>query len=356
MRRNPLNVLYSFVMLLFITVSAIAQQERKVAVFDPAGEVGAHLKAIVREEISSIVVNTVGYSVLERQLIDRVLEENRFQTGGLVDDSQISEMGRMMGANFAIVANITELGNNFHISCKLIDVQTARIERQRTTQTQHGTNDFVSVIQTMVKAMFGQPFTPNVTSPPTDILAMKNPSTDETKLNLEFYGNGIREYFKWSIGIEVGGHVYQYTSNINTTVRQSGYDIGVLFTRNLSPYFGFDIAKLKVAQYKFVSNDSYSEMHSFQILTGIRVASGHYFGKKQATNFYSALRLGVGRNIYPNINSETVFTSELDFGLKIRQLLICPSITSIWTQILRSNSYYFGIKVGLDLGKKKITY
>jgi hypothetical protein len=53
---------------LFIT-SAIAilsltatAQDRKVAVFDPAGDVNTSIKEIVREEISSAIVNAGGYT------------------------------------------------------------------------------------------------------------------------------------------------------------------------------------------------------------------------------------------------------------------------------------------------------
>ena len=143
------------VIALVLSFTAMAQ-EKKVAVFDPAGSVDNAIKEIVREEISSIIVNTEGYTVLERQLIDKVLEENKFQTGGLVDDSQISEIGKRMGANLVFVTSITPMNGNFYISCKMIDVQTARIEKQKTAQTQKGSNDLISIIQKMVGEMLGQ--------------------------------------------------------------------------------------------------------------------------------------------------------------------------------------------------------
>ena len=49
--------------------------------------------------------------MLERSLIDKVLEESKFQLSGMVDDSQISEMGKMMGANFVFVSTITIMEN-----------------------------------------------------------------------------------------------------------------------------------------------------------------------------------------------------------------------------------------------------
>ena len=86
---------------------AATAQDKKVAIFDPAGSISADIKEIVREIISSGVVNAgSGYTVLERSLIEKVLEENKFQTGGLVDNSQISEIGKRMGANLVLVSNI----------------------------------------------------------------------------------------------------------------------------------------------------------------------------------------------------------------------------------------------------------
>ena len=151
------KIIITFVIAI-LSITAMAQ-DRKVAVFDPAGSVDKSLKEIVREEISSIIVNTGGFTVLERQLIDKVLEENRFQSGGLVDDSQISEIGKRMGANMVFVSSIMTMsgagGDNYYVSCKMIDVQTARIEKQKTGQTQRGSSELISVVQKIVSEMFG---------------------------------------------------------------------------------------------------------------------------------------------------------------------------------------------------------
>ena len=156
MKRDLLNLLYSFVMLLLITVSTQAQAVRKVAVFDPAGKVEEALIEIVREEISSVVVNTAGYSVLERQLINKVLEENRFQESGLVNDEQVSDIGKRMGADYVFVTTISTLGRNYYISCKMIEVATARIEKQFTGTSTDGINDIPQTTQYIVRRLFGE--------------------------------------------------------------------------------------------------------------------------------------------------------------------------------------------------------
>ena len=134
---------------------AIKAQDNKVAVFDPAGDVSNSIKEIVREEISAAIVNMANFTVLERSLIDKVLEENKFQAGGLVDDSQISEMGKRMGASYVFVTSITSMGSNYYISCKMIEVLTARIDKQKTTRTANGANDLIDVVQQLMGDMFG---------------------------------------------------------------------------------------------------------------------------------------------------------------------------------------------------------
>jgi len=134
----------------------------KVAVFDPAGKVDDNILQIVREEISSVLVNRVGYAVLERQLINKVLEENKFQGEGLVDESQISEIGKIMGADYVFISSITSLNNNYYLSFKLIEVATVRIEKQFTGTTKSGVYDIMQTTQYVVRRLLGD----NVTQQP----------------------------------------------------------------------------------------------------------------------------------------------------------------------------------------------
>lgn len=162
------RVIFTNVIVLLLSLMAMAQ-DKKVAVFDPAGSVDLSVKEIVREEISSIIVNTAGYTVLERQLINKVLEENKFQMGGLVDDSQISEIGKRMGANYVFVTSISPMEDNlYHLSFKMIDVTTARIEKQKTARTaKSGTTELLNIVQKTVVEMFSE---------------IQNPSVNTTKM------------------------------------------------------------------------------------------------------------------------------------------------------------------------------
>jgi hypothetical protein len=60
-----------------------------------------------------------------------------------------------MGANAVFVTSATPTGSNLYISFKLIDVQTARIEMQKTGKTTRGENDIDIVVRQVVSEMLG---------------------------------------------------------------------------------------------------------------------------------------------------------------------------------------------------------
>lgn len=150
-----INLIIISIILLVVGI-ANGQEDKKVAVFDPVGEVSDNLKIIIREELSNAVVNTLGFTVLERELINKVLAESQFQMKGHVDDGQIGELGKKMGANYVCYASISQVGGNYYISCKMVDVMTAKIERQNTGITQSGLDDLFSVVASVSRALLQQ--------------------------------------------------------------------------------------------------------------------------------------------------------------------------------------------------------
>ena len=247
----------------FVNIQFAYSQGKKVAVFDPAGSMNTSLREIVREEISNIIVNLKSYTVLERQLINKVLEENKFQMGGLVDDGQVGEMGKRMGADYVFVTSITGLGsNNFYLSFKMIEVQTARIEWQKTGRTTKGENEVIDLTNKLVKEMFVEEVPkeptggkskaevveesqPKVKSNPSDMLVTngKKIYADGKKLNknqvrnlyttnfnkeaLRFYEKGLSRRKGGNIllgtcivplfvGMGVGADIYKYDDNGNS--------------------------------------------------------------------------------------------------------------------------------------------
>ena len=144
---------YSLFIFLF-SLPAIAQDNRqRIAVFDPitnfsssqkrnpisnvfdtmpqGPNIDAGTKIAIREIISSTVVNIGKHNIVERSLLEKVIEEQSFSNSGIVDENQATEIGKLAGANKIIVSIVTTTGGRYMLSIKLIDVKTASVEKQQ---------------------------------------------------------------------------------------------------------------------------------------------------------------------------------------------------------------------------------
>lgn len=118
-------------------LSAQEQKEKeRVAIFDPAGtakNMDESMAVVVREMVSSAIVNTGKYNIVERSLIDRILKEQKFSNSGAVDESQISAIGKLAGADKVVLSVFTSAGSDkVMLSLKIIDVESASVESQKT--------------------------------------------------------------------------------------------------------------------------------------------------------------------------------------------------------------------------------
>jgi len=362
---------------MLLSLTAAAQQDKKVAVFDPAGDVSASTKEIVREEISALIVDIRGYAVLERQMIDRVLQENKFQASGMVDDSQISRMGKLMGANLALVTSITSMGDGtYYISCKLINVETARIEKQDRATPRNNTAAILGGVQEIIGKMFGVPYaaqqqaaTETVRQPSQPTAYVRPPSQPAAYVQPTYAAKNVR-YQPKVFGLDFGGMFFgdtEFTSYLN---------LGMRYTRNIVPNVGLDIIKLSVSAYSYntyyyeahasgySSYDSYDDYIFFDMLTGVRFSTNRFGRTYNNIYFYTALRAGPGwaKQDY-NFSSSSygirasdsfsdsypTFATELDAGIHFRYFFFgatasyhanCPKIA-------------WGLRFGFDIGSRE---
>jgi len=115
----------------------LAQEEQKlrVAVFDPTSSstaIDGSTKDAVRELISSTFVNTGKYIMVERSMLQQIMKEQKLSNTDAFDETQATELGRLVGANKVVLSVISLVGNRNMLSIKLIDVKTATIEQQKT--------------------------------------------------------------------------------------------------------------------------------------------------------------------------------------------------------------------------------
>lgn len=136
-----------------LNIAAYDERER-VAVFDPTSSgntIDAGTKIAIREVISSAIVNTGKYSIVERSMLERVIEEQTFSNSGVVDETQATEIGKLAGANKVIISVVTATGGRIMVSIKMIDVKTAAVEKQRVKIV--SPNELINIIEPMTLSM-----------------------------------------------------------------------------------------------------------------------------------------------------------------------------------------------------------
>lgn len=142
--------------LLFTAFSAYADSEKmRIAIFDPViydNNLGEGAKVTVREIIGSWMVNNGNFTILERSMLQKVMEEQKFSNSDAVDETQASELGKLAGASKVMLTVISRANDKDLISIKYIDVETASVEHQQIKIVK--SEDVFNKIKPMLSKMF----------------------------------------------------------------------------------------------------------------------------------------------------------------------------------------------------------
>ena len=148
----------TFLSMLAIAFALQAQDGKlRVAVFDPSSSgtpIDEGTKVAVREIISSTLVNTGKYNIVERSLLQQIMKEQEFSNTDVVDDSQATQLGKLAGANKVVLSVITLVGGRNMLSIKIIDVQTATIDQQTTKMVT--SNDMLDFVEPLTFEVLGE--------------------------------------------------------------------------------------------------------------------------------------------------------------------------------------------------------
>ena len=151
------KIIFISLLMTFAFLMQAQNDKLRIAVFDPTSSgtgIDEGTRMAVREIISSAFVNTGKYNIVERSLLERVMSEQAFSISGAVDDSQASEIGRLAGANKIVLSVITLAGGRNMLSIKLVDVNTASVERQRTQVI--AAEELLSVVEPLTLELMGE--------------------------------------------------------------------------------------------------------------------------------------------------------------------------------------------------------
>ncbi|MEA2096224.1 MAG: FlgO family outer membrane protein [Candidatus Cloacimonadota bacterium] len=101
----------------------------KIAVIEFADLEGnvTQLGRFIAEELITRIFTTGKFEVVERNLLQKVLEEQKLGMTGYIDQETAISLGQILGVDAIITGSITNLGNNVKINARLISTETGSV-------------------------------------------------------------------------------------------------------------------------------------------------------------------------------------------------------------------------------------
>lgn len=150
--------LFTIACLMLVTVLALAQNTKKVAILevvDREGKLSYSQKLMLRSNMAQAITNTQEYDAYDRTDMDAILSEQNFQRTGLVSEDQIKQLGIMTGAQYVLIIEAVEVESlNLYVTVKVLDVETARIEISGNEIMKNTAQDISRGCQTLAKTLF----------------------------------------------------------------------------------------------------------------------------------------------------------------------------------------------------------
>jgi len=83
---------------------------------------------VVGERITTELVKTKKFKIIERKQIEKVLEELKLQRSGLIDSASAKNIGKMLGADWVVVGTLTELPDKqIELNTRMVGVESGEI-------------------------------------------------------------------------------------------------------------------------------------------------------------------------------------------------------------------------------------
>lgn len=325
-------VLSITLILLQISLSAQQSEIPRIAVFDPVSSgtsIDDGTKIAVREIISSTIVNTGKYSIVERSLLEKIMEEQQFSNSGAVNDLQATEIGKLAGANKVVLSVVTMTGGRNMLSIKIIDVMTATVERQKVKIVTSG--ELLNIIEPLTLETF------NLSSGITSF----SPIVKEASPEIEYNNNAYNENTIPSGRIIPNGEIIMYgvdyskvqiygASETSQQFAQAFKDINALFAEEADKYdFSYFTGK-QTSLYTYPTSLLINGINWNYTLSGTQIPQ-----KESVENMIKEYNLpnseGTGMVIIAwllNKNKGTGYYEVVFFDIKTRKILFNTTVNT----------------------------
>ncbi|MBN2411958.1 hypothetical protein JXQ31_09725 [candidate division KSB1 bacterium] len=148
---RTLRVLTFFLIIFMVNTLLYAQNKTRIAVLSfEAKNVNQETAEAVADILSTELFNTNRFDVIERQAINKILEEQKLQMTGITDMSQAAEIGKMLNVEKILIGSVSRLGQTYIINTRLVGVETGALELAENTKSQGGEDGLPTAIAQLV--------------------------------------------------------------------------------------------------------------------------------------------------------------------------------------------------------------
>jgi hypothetical protein len=95
--------------------------------FNLKGIRNSKINEIIENKITTKLVQSGQYIVVERKKLDTILKEHKLIESGLVDEKSISKIGKLLSADIILTGSFTKIRDRWHINLRVLDVKTGVI-------------------------------------------------------------------------------------------------------------------------------------------------------------------------------------------------------------------------------------
>jgi len=121
-------IVFLFILLGFNITMAFTQDKISIAVLDLDSEGLSNSEArIISARLRTDLFNTNKFLVLERDKMDKILQEQGFQLSGCTSNDCVVEVGKLTGVEQIVAGNIGLIGKLYTLTIRLIDVESGHI-------------------------------------------------------------------------------------------------------------------------------------------------------------------------------------------------------------------------------------
>lgn len=129
--------------MIFFTIGAIhakvepVSKQARIAVL-PFEQKGLNEKD-AGQIVSDLLLNELSskgwYTVIERQSIQKILDEQKLGLSGIIDDKTAAALGKALGVEALILGSVSKLGNTLIVNCRMVNTTSMQVMKVSTIKT-----------------------------------------------------------------------------------------------------------------------------------------------------------------------------------------------------------------------------